>query len=273
MGMAGRLPLRGRFPPRLLSTHTASTFAEGLLALDAVTLTGRLRAMPNVNSAPKSLPAILPVFPLTGVLVFPGMVLPLHIFEPRYRSMVADALHGDGVFGMIQPLVPGQDNRPLPGAEKENPDLYDIGCAGYIETWEKLPDGRYVLQLRGLSRFRREAELQLHRGYRRVRASYDGFRDSPLDKEWRCDRAGVMAALSEYATRHGLQLKLRQLKPLSDMELVNILGMSLPFHPSEKQALLEAPSLEHREIALVNLLQLGSANLDPEEGPPPRTVH
>src|SRR2546428_9670864 len=89
--------------------------------------------MANVNSVPKSLPEILPVFPLTGVLVFPGMILPLHIFEPRYRNLAEDVLSAEGVFGMIQPVVPREDNRPLPGMEKETPELYGVGSAGYIK--------------------------------------------------------------------------------------------------------------------------------------------
>src|SRR5919205_3188749 len=119
--------------------------------------------VPNVP-----LPKILPIFPLTGTLLLPGTILPLHVFEPRYRNMVEDALNADRVFGMIQPFVPQQDNRPAPGAEKETPDLYKIGCAGYIDEWEKLPDGRYYLQLKGVNRFRFDKELPPQRGYRRV---------------------------------------------------------------------------------------------------------
>ena len=229
--------------------------------------------MANVNKAPQTLPEILPVFPLTGVLVFPGMILPLHIFEPRYRNLVEDALNADAVFGMIQPFVPRQDNRPLPGAEADAPELYAVGCAGFIEKWEKLPDGRYVLELRGVSRFRSEAELPLCRGYRRVKANYAGFADFPIDRDWRCDRAQLMAALEEYAKSHGLMLQLDQVGELSDIELMSIIGMSLPFHPSEKQALLEAPSLQDREAVLINLLRLGSGAIDPDTDVPPRTVH
>src|SRR5919197_512139 len=107
-------------------------------------------------------------------------ILPLHIFEPRYRNMVEDALSTDKVFGMIQPFVPQQDNRPLPGAAKETPDLYKVGCAGYIEQWEKLPEGRFYVQLKGVNRFRFKEELPLQRGYRRVKAMYGEFHDASL---------------------------------------------------------------------------------------------
>ena len=229
--------------------------------------------MANVRSAPKLLPEVLPVFPLTGVLVFPGMILPLQVFEPRYRNMVEDALDADGVFGMIQPLVPRQDNRPLPGAGKETPELYGIGCAGYVETWEKLPDGRYILELRGMSRFRSEQELPLYRGYRRVKASYRDFADFSINSDWHCNRDRLMETLQEYARDHGMVLQAERVERVSDIELINILGMSLPLHPAEKQALLEAPSLQDQEGVLLNLLRFGSSSSDPEQPFPPRTVH
>lgn len=211
----------------------------------------------QVNSPPTSLPEILPVFPLTGVLLLPSTVLPLHVFEPRYRNMVEDALQADGVFGMIQPVVPRQDNRPLPGAEKEIPDLYKIGCAGYIERWKKAEDGRFAIQLKGLNRFRADEELPLHHGYRRVKANYRMFPDSPIEADWHGDRQALYKALDEYTKAHGLKVNLDQLKEFTDLELVNLLGVSLPFHPSEKQALLEAPSLNDRNEVLLNLLTLG----------------
>jgi Lon protease-like protein len=201
------------------------------------------------------------------------MILPLHIFEPRYRNMIEDALSADAVFGMIQPVVPRQDNRPAPGSDKETPELYSVGCAGYVERWQKLPDGRYVLELRGMNRFRSDGELPLLRGYRRVKADYKGFADLPVDIEWGCDRARLMKALEEYAKDHSSVLRLEHVGELSDIELVNILGMSLPFHPTEKQALLEAPSLKDRESVLLDLLRLGSGSLGPQQSVPPRTVH
>ena len=106
-----------------------------------------------------ALPEVLPVFPLTGVMLLPGTVLPLHIFEPRYRAMIEDALDGDKMFGMIQPFAPQSDNRgPAPGAENIAPDLYKVGCVGYIEKWEKLEDGRFFVQLKGVNRFRLSEE-------------------------------------------------------------------------------------------------------------------
>ena len=220
-----------------------------------------------------SLPETLPVFPLTGVLLLPGTVLPLHVFEPRYRALVEDTLSADRVFGMIQPFAPQQDNRPMPGAENQKPDLYKVGCAGYIEKWEKLPEGRFFVQLRGVNRFRFEVEFALQRGYRRVKANYQTFPDGKLHEGWRCDRLAVLRALKSYGQAHGLEVKPEQAERFSDLELVNLLSVSLPFHPAEKQALLEAMTLKDRENVLIDLLRLGSGPEDPGADVPPRTVN
>ena len=206
-----------------------------------------------------TLPEILPVFPLTGVLLFPGTVLPLHVFEPRYRAMVEDALSADRVFGMIQPFAPQQDNRPLPGAENQK--------------WEKLPEGRFFVELKGVNRFRYEKELSLQRGYRRVIADYQNFPDGTLHQGWRCDRQGVLQVLATYGQAHGLQVKPEQADRFSDLELVNLLSVSLPFHPAEKQALLEAATMEEREKVLVDLLRLGSGPPAAGSDIPPRTLN
>lgn len=219
------------------------------------------------------LPEHLPVFPLTGVLLLPGTILPFHIFEPRYRNMIEDALSADKVFGMIQPFIPQQDNRPPPGAEKEAPDLYKVGCAGYIDAWEKLPDGRFFIQLKGVNRFRFEQELPLNRGYRSVKAIYQDFPDATLADGWQCQRQEVLDALGEYGRAHGMEVKPDQADRFSDMELVNLLGVSLPFHPAEKQALLEAPTFRDREKMLVNLLRLGAGPVDSDPDIAPRTLN
>jgi Lon protease-like protein len=220
------------------------------------------------------LPEVLAVFPLTGVMLLPGTVLPLHIFEPRYRGMVEDALEGGKIFGMIQPFTPQDDNRgPQPGADLASPDLYKIGCAGYIEKWEKLPDGRYFLQLKGVNRFRFSEELDLQRGYRRVRAIYREFPDATLADKWQCDRPGLLNALATYGKTHGMQVRADQAEKFSDLELVNLLAVSLPFHPAEKQALLEAQDLKEREKILVDLLHLGTGPGDREADAPPRTLN
>ena len=219
-----------------------------------------------------ALPPVLPVFPLTGVLLLPGTVLPLHIFEPRYRNMVNDALNADKIFGMIQPAVSQQDNRPLPGADKETPELYKVGCAGYIESWERFPDGRLFVQLKGVNRFRFADELPQLRGYRRVDAIYNDFLDA-IAGEWICERKAILEALAAYGQARGMEVKPDQAVRFSNMELVNLLAVSLPFHPAEKQALLEASTLKDRENILINLLRLGGGPTDPDDESSRRTLN
>jgi len=227
-----------------------------------------------INIPHLNLPEILPVFPLTGVMLLPGTVLPLHIFEPRYRNMVEDALDGNKIFGMIQPFVPQDDNRgPQPGAADSVPDLYKVGCAGVIEKSEKFPDGRLFVQLKGINRFRLSEELSLQRGYRRVKAIYREFPDAELEQDWHCQRAAVLDALAIYGKAHGMQVRPDHADRFSDLELVNLLGVSLPFHPAEKQALLEAPTMKDRESILINLLRLDAGTADAVTESAPRTLN
>jgi Lon protease-like protein len=219
-----------------------------------------------------ALPAVLPVFPLTGVLLLPGTLLPLHIFEPRYRNMVDDALRGEKVFGMIQPVAPQQDNRPRPGTDKDTPELYKVGCAGYIESWERFPDGRLFIQLKGVNRFRFADELPQLRGYRRVNAIYSDFLDDAAG-EWICERKAILEALATFGQARGMEVKPDQAVRFSNMELVNLLAVSLPFHPAEKQALLEASTLKHRERILIKLLRLGGSPTDPDDESSRRTLN
>ena len=215
----------------------------------------------------------IPMFPLS-IFPLPGELVPLHIFEPRYRNMVEDALQGDKIFGMIQPFVPQDDNRgPQPGAVDSAPDLYKIGCAGYIEKSEKFPDGRFFVQLKGINRFRFSEEMPLQRGYRRVKAIYREFPDADLEQGWQCRRTAVLEALAIYGKAHGMQVRPDHADRFSDLELVNLLGVSLPFHPAEKQALLEAATMNDREAMLIDLLRLGAGPVQADAESVPRTLN
>ena len=231
---------------------------------------------PADRKPPRQLPEELAIFPLTGALLLPGTVLPLQIFEPRYRKLVEDALAAEAVFGMIQPMIPRQDSRPQPGVMDENPELYDVGCAGWIDGWKKFEDGRYVLQLAGMCRFRVRKELPLYLGYRRVRVDYGAFPDildqeaaATAEIEWKCERDQLLAALREYGDSQGLNLPFNELDSIADLNLVNALSVALPFRPEEKQALLEAPTLSARETVLLNLLKLSETRSDDKPGPAP----
>jgi Lon protease-like protein len=205
------------------------------------------------------LPETLPVFPLTGSLLLPGNLLPLNIFEPRYRNMVADALDGERAIGMIQPLVPRQDNwvEAAEASDPDHPEIYAIGCAGRIERCELQADGRYHLVLKGVRRFRVRRELPLHRGYRRVEADYGEFEADGQELAVHLDPAPLLGALRGFAEHHGLELDFGLLGSVPGISLLNGLAVALPFRPAEKQALLEAASPMEREEMLLALMGMG----------------
>lgn len=203
------------------------------------------------------LPDVVPIFPLTGVLLLPGMWLPLHVFEPRYRNMVSDAQAGAGMIAMVQPVVPRQDNSPPPDALPETPDVYGVGCLGRMERCDQTPDGRYVIALKGLSRFRLREELPLHHGYRRAVADYAPFAGDLREADAQLDGARLRGALREFGQRNNLPFDLSKLESVTGIALLNGLCMSLPFGPAEKQALLEAPTPEARERVLLGLMGMG----------------
>jgi Lon protease-like protein len=214
------------------------------------------------------LPAVIPVFPLTGALLLPGNWLPLHVFEPRYRAMVEDAVAGAGVIGMIQPLLPSPDDHPDPSAAPDTPVLYQVGCAGRIKDCEPLSGGRYAIALVGLSRFRVLAEVAEVRGYRRVEAEYRDFvRDLEAPAVIQ-PPAGLLRSLLRFGERHQFSFDLERLGELPADKLINGLAMALPFGPAEKQALLEA-DLEERAKALEALLEMGVDTDDREDPSPP----
>ena len=219
--------------------------------------------------ADEGLPTVLPIFPLTGVLLLPGMRLPLNIFEPRYRNMVADALEEGRHIGMIQPWVPRQDNSPLPEAELETPDLYPVGCAGRLEVAREAPDGRYFIELRGISRFRVHEELPPRRGYRQVVPDYREFEGDGKEPAAEIDLERLIRAARTFAAARGLPLVEDDPRKLSGVVLLNGLAVALPFAPAEKQALLEAPGLPEREAVLLSLLEMGLAGAAAEQPAPP----
>jgi hypothetical protein len=204
-------------------------------------------------------PRILPIFPLTGVVLLPLNWLPLHVFEPRYRALVEDALAGAGFIGMIQPLVPRDDNAPDPDAEPgDDPEVYPVGCAGRIERCERQPDGRFLLLLRGVSRFRVRAELAPRRGYRRVEADYEEFAADLAEAEAEVDPGPALAAARALGRVRGFDLDLDKLAGLPGFSLVNGLAAAMPLSPAEKQALLEAPDPAARQELLTSLLEMNA---------------
>lgn len=206
-----------------------------------------------------TLPADLPIFPLTGNLLLPGGLLPLHIFEPRYRHMVEDALDGHEHIGMIQPKTPNRADNRGEGGEEEVIDLYDVGCAGIIEQHQSLPFGRYLIVLRGVCRFRTRQELPLERGYRRVEADYEPFLVDLREDEESIEGQSLLDALHGFSLERGVEIELDRLSDVPPVALLNGLAMSLPLAPVEKQALLEAENVAARQAMLLTLLDMGIA--------------
>ena len=205
----------------------------------------------------RSLPEIIPVFPLTGVLLLPGMVLPLQIFEERYRNMLADAQAGEGWIGMVQPKSPRQDNRPTPGSELDIPELYPVGCLGRLEKSKKAAEGSYLVALRGVSRFRIRKEMDSHQGYRRVATDYSGFEGDGKEEQTPFEATRLVLAVREWAIAQGMDVEKANFAGLEGTSALNGLAMTLPLAPAEKQALLEAPSLAEREQIMLGLLRMG----------------
>jgi uncharacterized protein len=218
-------------------------------------------------------PSVIPVFPLTGSLLLPGTLLPLNVFEPRYRNMVADSLAGERHIGMIQPFVPRPDNWPALDLPPENPELYTVGCVGRLERCEPQSDGRYEIVLRGLCRFRVRRELPLERGYRRIEADYGEFAADLGEPESLLDPSRLLAAVRAFGAAHGFEFDLDLLSSLPGVALLNGLAVALPFRPEEKQALLEAPAPVEREQLLLALMGMGFEPPAAESYYAPPTVH
>jgi Lon protease-like protein len=207
------------------------------------------------------LPSEIAVFPLTGALLLPRGRLPLNIFEPRYLAMTMDALGKGRLFGMVQP-----DARGKPTAE--GPGLYRIGCLGRISSFSETDDGRLLITLIGVARFRILEELpQAAGGYRRVRVDYTDFVTDLLEAEPPpLDRPALLGALKPYFLARGIEANWDAVEQTPDALLVTMLSMVCPFDPPEKQALLEAAEGPERAEMLVALLRMGAAANMPNPG-------
>lgn len=205
---------------------------------------------------PETLPEVLPVFPLTGVLLLPGGRLPLNVFEPRYRAMVEACLGTpDRLIGMIQPLDPDDRAR--------EPDLYRIGCAGRLTAFEETADGRYLITLTGVSRFAVVEELPLRQGFRPMRVTWRPFASDLAEAEPPdFDRARLLKGLRGYLKHHGVAADWSSIEQAPDDVLITTLAMVCPFAPSEKQALLESADTEDRASTMIALIEMAMMDKD-----------
>jgi uncharacterized protein len=212
------------------------------------------------------LPFSLPIFPLPTVVLFPNVFLPLHIFEPRYRQMVADALAGDRIIGMVL-LQPGYDD-DYDGA----PPIYTTGCSGLITHVENLPDGKYNLVLRGLEKFtiQNEETPAAGRMYRSalITPVDDSLRAGDRD-QLRLERTRLQQLLTPLFTEENLGSRLPEAMP--DEDLVNALAQYLEFEPMEKLALLERRGALARARSIIELLEMRALLRD--SGPDAGMIH
>lgn len=209
-----------------------------------------------INAAPRDaaqLPRELAVFPLSGAILLPRAELPLNIFEPRYLAMIEVALRGDRCIGMIQP----DGSRP---AGPRGPTLFEVGCAGRITQFAETGDGRLLITLTGLARFRVLREVAGDAPWRRCAVDFAPFAadlDAGACAEGR--REDVVAALRRFAQARGVQIDWSGVEETPTEALVNALAMMSPFGVAEKQALVEAPTLDQRAAALIAMSEFSLA--------------
>lgn len=194
----------------------------------------------------EDMPACIPVFPLPGVLLLPGGKLPLNIFEPRYLAMTQDALGTDRLIGMIQPQE-----------QEGDASLHRTGCVGRITSFSETEDGRFMITLTGIARFHVEQELECRSGYRRVVADWCSFADDfDTQDDLSLDRDRLMRGLKDYFAQQGIRADWGSIENAEDRQLLTTLAMVCPFGSLEKQALLEAPTLQERGETMLTLLEM-----------------
>jgi len=209
---------------------------------------------PTYNQ-PSDLAEVIPVFPLAGALLLPRGQMPLNIFEPRYLAMIDDALRlGHRLIGMIQPDTAHQGP---PGSELQ-PHLFRVGCVGRITQLAESGDGRYLIQLTGVARFRITEELVVPSPYRQCRVNYSDFVDDFTARkgEDAVDRRHLLQALRQFLEVNNLKADWDGIENAPNEALVNALAMMSPYGTAEKQALLEAPDLKTRADMLIAMTEM-----------------
>jgi Lon protease-like protein len=205
---------------------------------------------PAVYRTIADLPETLAVFPLPGAILLPRARLPLNIFEPRYLTMIDDAMRGGRLIGMVQPINDADDTA-----------LYPVGCTGRITSLSETDDRRYLIVLTGVCRFRIERELSLSSPYRQTRVTYSEFSDDlqQTDEAPSLDRQRLATALSAYLKDRHFDADWGAAEKAPTEILINSLSMICPFAVSEKQALVEAKTIDERAVALLTLLEMAVA--------------
>ncbi|MGY6710067.1 MAG: LON peptidase substrate-binding domain-containing protein [Rhizobiaceae bacterium] len=206
------------------------------------------------------LPECVPVFPLTGALLLPGGRMPLNVFEPRYLAMTDDALVGKRLIGMVQPRLDGARR-----ADGE-PELCAVGCLGRLSSFTETGDGRYLIVLQGVCRFRIDEELAGRNGYRQCRVRpFAADLDEAKGAE-EVDRPALLKTFRDYLNANDLEADWGSISRAENATLVNALSMMAPYGAAEKQALLEAPDLKTRAETLIAITEIAMARDHDDEG-------
>ena len=207
----------------------------------------------NFNKVFEELPETLPLFPLSKVLLLPRAKLPLNLFENKYLHMLDYALANGRSIGMIQPTEKKKDLK-----SKKEPSLYSIGCAGYITAFSQTNDNRYEIILKGLCRFELKSELNLMNGFRRGKVLWKPFRSDfePLVLKNKEKRSVFIENLKLYLEKMSINADWEAIEVSSDEDLINSISMGCPFDVNEKQALLQAQSLDERADILISLMKM-----------------
>ena len=201
----------------------------------------------------ENLPKVIPVFPLSNFIIFPKTNVPLNIFEPRYIEMIDDAMKEDRIIGMIQPK----------NSTQSIPELYNVGCAGKITSFNETEDGRYLIVLTGISRFKIVEELKIQKLYRKYKVNFDDF-SSDLDEKKEeikfSDLKLIFNNLKSLFVKEGYNINWKELEKQSLNQTINTLAMASPFSLEEKQILLETVNLSERKKKLELILSTYSFN-------------
>jgi Lon protease-like protein len=214
---------------------------------------------------PADLPEVIPVFPLPGALLLPRGQMPLNIFEPRYLAMVDDSFRdGHRLIGMIQPDAAHSRKN------SDRPALFRVGCVGRITQLAESGDGRYILELTGVARFKVVEELEVLTAYRQCRVDFFAFVDDFTARmgEDEVDREALLAVLADFLKANNLKVDWEGVESAPNEALVNALAMMSPYGPAEKQAMLEAPDLKTRAEILIAVTEMDLAKKRTSGDPP-----
>ena len=197
----------------------------------------------------KNLPKILPIFPLSDFIIFPKTTVPLNIFEPRYVDMINDSMKSNKLIGMVQPKKTINDLTP--------PILHNIGCLGKISSFKETEDGRYLIELKGLIRFKIINEIKSAKKYRECEVSFENFNHDLDEKKEELkfsDLELIFKDLKSLFEKRGFIINWKELEKQSLDETINALAMASPFSLEEKQVLLEAENLNIRKNKIAEIL-------------------